>query len=355
MSVAHDEARSAARDRFLAQTPWSGARLEPLVPDASPRLYFRLIGGPSRAVLVDAPGAATEPPCPPGADEEQRRELGYVACARLAGNALAAGRAAADVLRSCGIDAPRTLEALEAEGFAIVEEVVGEPLANACEDEGAEDTFYRQAAELLLRLEGCSAGPDAAEGWTYQTYDRLAYETEVALLHEWYLPGLIGRKLEDDEIRRLDAAWNETFATLSEPRSWVHRDFHAENIISTAKGLAVIDFQDMMIGQAAYDWVSLIEDARRDVSVGVARAVHAIGVQAASDPGRFETDYAVLAAQRNAKILGLFTRLAHRDGKKRYLGMIDRVRRHFLADLARPAVRPVKTELEDIAPELFRD
>ncbi|MEE4207721.1 MAG: phosphotransferase [Parvularcula sp.] len=350
-----EKAREDEREAFLAATDWGHAKLESLVPDASPRLYFRLLGGPVPAVLVDAQHAATTPPCPPGATEEERRGLGYMASARLAGNALAASEAGAEKLREIGIPAPLTLVKDTAKGLAVVEEVVGTPLNIACDRSAVEADLYLRAAALLRTLHGDAATPGPFMDWTYQVYDTLAYEVEADLLAIWYLPRLMGRELTTTERQDLQAAWASLFALLSDVDRWVHRDYHAENIFSTSTGMAVIDFQDMMVGHSAYDWASLIEDARRDVSSRLRDELHDYARSQSSSPAIFETDYAILAAQRNAKILGLFTRLAQQDKKLRYLDMMERVRRSFLRDLERPVVRPLRDILAKIAPELIHD
>jgi aminoglycoside/choline kinase family phosphotransferase len=237
-------------------------------------------------------------------------------------------------------------------GFAIISDLGGEAMADAIVAGADEHELYTKAAGILNKLRAEPADPHR-DGWPVQTYDRLAYETEARLLQEWYLPKELGITLTKDDEEALMGAWRAVFSLLSAPLHYVHRDFHAENLLVTGEGLGVIDFQDMMIGQAAYDWASLIEDARRDVGEDTAEAVYRLGVQGADDAAAFETDYAVLAAQRNAKILGLFTRLIHDVGKPRYRSMMNRVKAHLRADLARPPLAPVREVLMRTSPELF--
>ena len=135
----------------------------------------------------------------------------------------------------------------------------------------------------------------------------------------------------------------------------VLKDYHAENIMLPPDGTqGLIDFQDAMIGHRAYDLVSLLQDARRDVSPVVERAM-IDRYKAAAQPGpEFEGDYAVLGAQRNAKIVGVFTRLAKRDGKPRYLDLIPRVWDLLERDLAHPELRPVATWFAENIPRSMR-
>ncbi|MEO1043264.1 MAG: phosphotransferase [Pseudomonadota bacterium] len=345
--------RAEARARFLASTPWAEASVEPLGSDASIRQYFRLIGGPHQALLMDAPTASVEPPCPPGASNEERRALGYVAMVRGPGNALPAYHAASIILEECGLLVPSMVEMDAAHGFGIVEDLGDQRVALASFTPGVEERLYGAAADALDALRSCPAVRGPRHGWVFQTYDAFALETEAGLLAEWFFPKVLGRALSAEDHQRLASAWSLVIAQLSPPENWVHRDFHADNLMVCGDRVGVIDFQDLMVGQAAYDWASLIEDARRDVAPEVRASLYERGVAGAKDPKAFAHDYAILAAQRNAKILGIFARLAHRDGKRRYLDLLPRVRRFFAADLERPAVAPVRANIADIAPELL--
>ena len=121
--------------------------------------------------------------------------------------------------------------------------------------------------------------------------------------------------------------------------------------------VGLIDFQDALIGSPAYDLVSLLEDARRDVSPQIASAMlerYMVGAARDSDFSieTFETDYAILAAQRNAKILGIFARLAKRDNKPRYLDLLPRVEAHFRNDLKRDGMEELHEFFQTHLPEL---
>lgn len=344
--------RDTERLRFLAGTEWRSAGIVRLGSDASIRQYFRLEGGPAPALLMDAPSAATEPPCPPAADEAERIRLGYGAMVRGSGSSILAYDAAARLLTERGLLVPQVLASDPEAGFAIVSDLGGEHVADSAARPAEESALYDRAADILDRLRSAPAEAGDVHGWTFQTYDRLAYETEAMLLSEWYLPKIAGRTVTDADEERLRSAWWRAFEGLSAPQFLVHRDFHAENLMVTPQGIGVLDFQDLMVGQAAYDWVSLLEDARRDIGEGIRERIYERGCEGAPDRAAFERDYAVLAAQRNAKILGLFARLAHRDGKKRYLSLTPRVEGFFREDLRRAPLAPVREVLADMAPEL---
>jgi len=140
------------------------------------------------------------------------------------------------------------------------------------------------------------------------------------------------------------------------------RDYHAENLVWRGAGagaarVGLLDFQDALAGHPAYDLVSLLEDARRDVSPDLAAAMTARYAEGARarDPGfdaeAFAADAAALAAQRNLKIVGIFARLNRRDGKPRYLSLIPRVWAHLRRDLANPALAPLRRVVERLIPE----
>jgi aminoglycoside/choline kinase family phosphotransferase len=169
------------------------------------------------------------------------------------------------------------------------------------------------------------------------------YLREARLLTEWYCPAI---GLEVDAAG-CEMAWTEVLTPLLErqqPPVMVMRDYHAENVmlLGGLEEQGLLDFQDALAGHRAYDLVSLLQDARRDVSPELEAAMFdryaaATGVDAA----QFLADYAVLGAQRNAKIVGIFVRLWQRDGKPRYLSYIPRVWALLERDLVHPALEPV--------------
>jgi aminoglycoside/choline kinase family phosphotransferase len=174
-------------------------------------------------------------------------------------------------------------------------------------------------------------------------------QREARLVPEWYLPAATGCPVPDglaDEYEALTAA---AFApALEHPPVAVLRDYHAENLVwlpdrAGHARVGLLDYQDMLTGHPAYDVVSLLEDARRDTAPGL-RAAMLDRYLAASgaEPEHFRLAAHVLAAQRNLKILGLFTRLARRDGKPRYVGLLPRVWDHLRRDLAHPALTPLR-------------
>lgn len=354
--------RREERARFLEGAGWGDALARPLAGDASTRSYERLERAGARAILMNAPPKAESAACPPEAGAMERRALGYNALARLAGPNLHAFLAVDDALRGLGLSAPEVYAADPALGFALIEDLGDALFARAIPAGADEETLYTAAIDALLRLrEGAPQAPKN-EHYAMLAYDRIAMEAEIALLIEWYWPLRKNEAAPSSLAADYFAAWAPVLDRLSPPAVMVLRDYHAENLLwlperEGAARAGLIDFQDGLVGQGAYDLVSLLEDARRDVSPGVAEAMTRRYCEGAARLGAFDEeafrrDYAILAAQRNAKILGIFARLVKRDGKPRYLDFLPRVEAHFRRDLARPALAPVRRFFAQRMPEL---
>ncbi len=306
---------------FVASAGWGDAAIEPLPGDASFRRYFRLSRGAESAMLMHAP--------PP--HEDPRPFLSV-----------------AQWLGANGLRAPEIIAEDAAAGWVLLEDFGDERLREWLDARpGDEIRLYEQAIDTLVALHRLEPG-------AFARYDLAEYQREAALFVEWFCPA---RGLEVD-VRDWRAAWDVVLAPLlgrQQPGVTVLRDYHAENIMLPADGTqGLIDFQDALVGHPAYDLVSLLQDARRDVSPMVERAMIDRYVAAARPGDAFEADYAVLGAQRNAKIVGIFTRLAKRDGKPRYLELIPRVWAQLERDLEHPALKPVATWFAENVPAAVR-
>ncbi|MBX7483567.1 aminoglycoside phosphotransferase family protein [Qipengyuania qiaonensis] len=311
---------------FLGETEWEGAEIAPLVGDASFRRYFRLRLGDRSAMLMHAP--------PP---HEDPRPFLHVA----------------HWLDTNGMRAPHILAEDAAVGWVLTEDFGDQRMREWVDRHpGDEREVYARAVDALIQLHALPAGPFAA-------YDMAVYQREVDLFVEWYCPTM---GLEVDRSGWIEA-WQSALAPLLErqdPAVTVLRDYHAENIMLLEPGKlagqqGLIDFQDALVGHPAYDMVSLLQDARRDVSEEL-EAEMLDRYRAAANPNEnFEADYARLGAQRNAKIVGIFTRLWKRDGKARYLAMIPRVWAAMERDLAHEAMKPVAEWFESNVPQEIRD
>lgn len=359
--------RISLKTAFLTKAGWADADILPITGDASSRSYQRLARGEARAILMDVPPDPDGSGCPPDATPQERARLGYNAQARLAGANLNAFTTLAETLRGAGLHAPEIYTADTSDGFALIEDF-GDGLFARVIAEGADEAaLYSGAIDALVRLHDASVPRPATSGYTLLDYDETAMHAEAALLVDWYWPFLHGTPTPDAIKESYHAAWDETLAGLSAPHTLVLRDYHAENLLwisdhhdtdGITDRVGIIDFQDGLYGHAAYDLVSLMEDARRDVSDAVHDSVIQRYINARTknpdfDEASFLSDFAILAAQRNAKILGIFARLVTRDNKERYRQFMPRVRSHFARDLSRPQVAPLRNWVSENMPELL--
>jgi aminoglycoside/choline kinase family phosphotransferase len=355
--------RQIAMKEFLARAGWGDASVTPLAGDASTRRYARLDMGGRKAMLMDQPQDAEAPAAPPGASEETRRALGYNAVARLAGADCARFAAAAAWLRSHGLAAPDIYDADHKQGFVILEDLGDTLFAEVLADCGDEKQLYEQAVEVLAKIHAHDAPATLSADKPLFDYDHTALVAETDLLTEWFLPLALGRKASDAEIAEHRALWRAALTEIGKSRRvFVHRDYHAENLLwlPQRQGIArvgLIDFQDAVAGSPAYDLISLIEDARRDVSPELAEAatVHYLAAMRAQgtpvDETAFRREMAVMAAQRNAKIVGIFARLNKRDGRPRYLAFLPRVWAYLERDLTHPALASLRAWYDRVIPK----
>lgn len=316
---------------FLMRAGWGAATIAPLPGDASYRRYFRIgRADGAKAMLMHAP--------PPHEDPEP-----FLRAARwLDGNRLRAPLILADDV---------------AAGFVLLEDF-GDVRVREYVDAWPQDEapVYRAAIDTLLALHRLPPGP-------FTDYSLAEYMREVRLFTQWYCPT---RGLYVD-AQGWTAAWEEALSQLlsrQRPGVTVLRDYHAENImlLGGLEAQGLLDFQDALVGHPAYDLVSLLQDARRDVGSELEAQMFDYYCQGAAKAAAapfnaelFLADYSRLGAQRNAKIIGIFVRLWKRDGKPRYLDLIPRVWALLERDLAHPALAPVRAWFDVNIPDALRD
>ncbi|WP_231731392.1 MULTISPECIES: aminoglycoside phosphotransferase family protein [Sphingomonas] len=303
---------------FLDSHGWGGASLIPVTGDASFRRYFRVVDDERRAILMDAP-----PPEDTGP---------FLHIARW--------------LHAQGFAAPEVFAVDTAQGLALIEDFGDDRFREAVDaDPARAPDLYRAAVDVLVALHRV-APPEV------EAYDHAALAERTLLLPDWYCPAVgIAPDLASyaqawDAVLPLADAANPVLAL---------RDFHAENLMLLGDGrIGLLDFQDAMTGHPAYDLVSLLQDARRDVEPAIEAAMldHYRAVTGASED--FLTAYHVLGAQRNTRIVGVFTRLWRRDGKDRYPALCPRVWGYLERDLAHPALAPVKAWFDATIPPAKR-
>ena len=329
MAGADDKPRRRAAAAFLRAHGWQDARRWPLAGDASFRRYQRLEGPRGRAVLMDAP--------PPAEDVRP-----FVAIARH--------------LAALGLSAPRLLAGDDQAGFLLLEDLGDAVFTRLLASGGArEEALYLAAIDALVEVQ--RAPPPAGVA----PYDDALFLEELALLPDWFMP-LAGLEPTAAARRSFLALWRRLLPLARRAgECLVLRDYHADNLLwlphrRGAARIGLLDFQDAVAGPAAYDVVSLLEDARRDVRPATAAAARARYLAAfpACDADAFATACAVLGAQRNLKIAGIFCRLFVRDGKPAYLALLPRVWGHLARDLEHPVLAPLADWLDRCIPPAAR-
>lgn len=359
--------RSAEARAFITGAGWDGAELGALPGDASTRRYYRVLRGDRSAMLMDQPQKAEAPACPSDATPEERRALGYNAVARLAGANCARFIATANYLRQRGLAAPEIYAADVAKGFVLLEDFGDDLYAHVLARGADEMGMYCVATDAIARLHA-EAAPLVLPGeMPLYHYDLQAELAEVDLMTEWFVPHALGRSAAPDEVAEHRALWLDALGKVrARGNVFVHRDYHAQNLfwLPARQGLArigMIDFQDALAGNRSYDLISLLEDARRDVTPELARAMQnryfvAVTAEGHSlDEEAFAAELAVTAAQRNTKIAGIFARLANRDGKRRYLSYIPRVWNYLERDLSHPVLAKLRAWYDRALPSETRN
>lgn len=305
----------AAAPDFLAEHGWNDSEVRPLAGDASFRRYFRVHRAGRTAVLMDAP--------------PEHEDIGPFLA--IAGHLL-----------DRGFRPPRPLAVDRERGLLLLEDFGDDRVGPLLQREPhREREIYESAVDILARLAAQPAPTDLAP------YDDAAMSREVLLFTDWYMPAL---DMEADEASYLQAwrqVWGDVLEVVDRNPVMVLRDYHADNlmVLPGRTELGLLDFQDALAGHPAYDLESLLQGSGRcDVPPELEEAMLQLYYERANvtDTGRFRAHYEILGAQRNTKILGIFTRLWKRDGKDHYLSLQSRVWGYLERNLAHPALVPVR-------------
>ncbi len=395
--------RAAQIDAFLAAAGWGGARRRPLESDASFRHYTFLADGPRRALLMDAPperedvrpylriarhltGLGLSAPHIYAEDAAAGllviEDLGEATYTRLldrgagppspcpsSSGSAAIAQMPAEPARGEGtlFFAPEhvTINRDAAPGSPLPSEGEGQGEGGPARDAGSagntlKDQLYALAVDVLIDLHRRPAAESIPPD--LPPYDEAALLREALLFTDWYLPAAARRSTDEAVRDDYIAAWRAVVApVLAASPTLVLRDYHVDNLLllqgrSGITACGLLDFQDALAGHPAYDLVSLLEDARRDVGDGMAARMRAR--YTAAFPGQsssaFAAAYAILGAQRHMKVLGIFVRLSRRDGKPRYLVHLPRLWRLLQRAVLHPALAPVASWLERNVPANLR-
>lgn len=340
---------------LIEQSGFAEAAHRFLQGDASSRSYSRLVLGDRSAIVMNAPRQPDGPPL--------KRGLPYSQLVHLAEDVkpfVAMDRA----LLAQGLSAPLIYSADLEAGILVLEDlgpefvVAGTPPAPVPER-------YRLAVEVLATLHSrplprtLNIAPRVERA--LPSYDVAAMLTEIDLMLDWYLPSR-GIRLDGVVREEFRLLWRSALnPAMAEPPTWVLRDYHSPNLIwlpqrEGLRRIGLIDFQDAVMGPAAYDVVSLAQDARVDVpeelELDLVRRYVALRSEAdpTFDPRGFSRTYALMGAQRASKILGIFTRLNDRDGKPQYLKHLPRIRRYLARCLAHEELGSLRMWYEAVLP-----
>ncbi|MEE4350584.1 MAG: phosphotransferase [Pacificimonas sp.] len=307
--------------------------------DAAFRRYFRLAKGGETRVLMHAP-------------DPSERSHWFVALARY--------------IRTLGLSAPQIYDEEVEKGFILLEDLGSVQYFDALENrqEGVEEAvLYREATDVLAALHAAPMPTKLGEV-AIERYDddRLIKEAETLL--EWHWPELKEGRASDAVRASHQSAWHAVLpAAHYDADRLVQLDYHSPNLMwlpnrDGVQRVGILDFQDAMRGPSSYDLVSLLKDARRDIGSGLEESLiqHYLEQRPDLDEARFRASYAVMGAQRAARILGVFPRLWRRDGKPEYLRHIPRLWRHLDDNLMHPVCAPLRAWYDEhLPPQVRRD
>lgn len=318
--------RSALISVFLETANWDAAQRRTIAGDASNRRYERLTRHDgTTAILMDAP---------PDKGESTRPFVKIT-----------------EFLRGAGLSAPHIYAQDASDGFLLLEDLGDDLFARIlAKDPTMEQRLYEAATDVLLHLH------------TYDPPDLIRCDADmmtdmVSLAFTCYQNGALGYT-DAAALAAFQAAFREVLKPLNTRINvMIQRDYHAENLLwlpdrSGVARVGLLDYQDALIGHRAYDLVSVLQDARRDVSPVIAQdMIHRYAAAAQIALSEFETDYALLGLQRNLRILGIFARLSLSYGKPHYADYIPRVWGHIQSNLRHPALREIAPLINAALPE----
>ena len=317
-------------ENFLSKTEFAGAQLQPLAGDASARSYVRANISTGQAMVMDTPAEGENFPA-------------FVQVA--------------EYLQGNGYSAPQILARNMQEGFLLLEDFGDDSftkILNSTIDK--QETLYSAAIDLLTKWHSLDA-----KNLSLPFYDEELYLREVSLFPDWFLPQIMNVEQSSQLRAEYMEIWRDILRSFPLAKNiFVHRDFHADNLMwlserTGVKRIGLLDFQDAVIGDPAYDVVSLLEDARRDVPQGLTDLmIEKYLNHTGQDREHFLSAYNILGAQRNSKIIGIFVRLAVRDGKQNYLKLLPRVWKHLERDIRHPLLKKLNDWLSKYVADEFR-
>ena len=353
---------------FLKEVGWDEAERRPLAGDASTRRYERLSLGGRPAVLMDWPAGPDAP--------VSGTHAAYSRIAHLAED-VRPFVAVGEHLRRLGLAAPEIYARDLGHGLLLLEDL-GDHVYGALIEKGEGpsdetlDELYRAGIETLLRLQSVPAplALSVGDGGTEHIVPRFGdsvFRAELDVFLDWYFPVVRGREATPAMREEYHGHWTSLRVHVDAGVETLFlRDYHSPNMLwlgaapQNRKGAArvgLIDYQDALIGNRAYDVVSFLQDARRDVPAEREQAMLALYVDRAKaelsrfDEEEFRAAYAVLGAERALRLIGLWPRLLKRDGKPHYMAHMPRTVDYLSRNLAHPALAPLRAWLDAHLPD----
>jgi aminoglycoside/choline kinase family phosphotransferase len=295
------EINLVSAQKFLAENGLINCQIKKVAGDASFRSYYRVFFQEKTFILMFAP--------PSHEDVAPFIKID-------------------EILVNNGFRAPKILAKNIDLGFILLEDFGDETYSKALQKNIADEYFlYEKACDALIEIQKISLKDSDILHYNHATLFR-----EVMLFIDWYLPWK-NHKISLQQIQDYKFHWIELFDKLSKKnQALVLRDYHADNLMvlngkNGFDGVGLLDFQDALIGSSAYDLLSLLEDARRDVEEKNKQKLFDYFISKANyNREDFLVDYEIISLQRNIKILGIFARLHLRDGKNQYIGFMPRVK-----------------------------
>ncbi|MDO8351083.1 MAG: phosphotransferase [Gallionella sp.] len=309
-----------------SQFPGEIFSLAPASADASFRRYFRISFEDRTFIAMDAPP-----------EHEDCRPFLHVA----------------KLFEDAGTHVPHVYAHDLTQGFLLLSDLGNTTYLQALTAENA-GKLYGAATDALINIQLASREDELPP------YDEALLRRELNLFPEWYINKHLGVTLNDKQKAKLEQVFDRIVANnLSQPRVYVHRDYHSRNLMVTEPNTGIIDFQDAVYGPITYDLASLFKDAYIkweeaeiiDWLIGYWEKARKAGLPVHEDFGQFYWDYEWMGAQRHIKVLGIFARLCHRDGKDGYLKDMPLVMTYLRAACARYVdLKPLFNLLNELEP-----
>jgi aminoglycoside/choline kinase family phosphotransferase len=325
--------RSLLIDSFLARSGWAGATRDFLAGDASFRRYERVKIKDKTAILMDAP-----------TPKEDVRPFIKIT----------------EHLIKLSYSVPHIFAIDINSGFLLLEDLGNKTFTNALAAGVDEHWLYQSAIDVLIDLHGRELSEVVPDNLA--SYDDEKLLSEVILFVDWYMAGIFGEPVPDRVKNDFLDIWQELISnTQIYHETLVLRDFHADNLMwlpnrDGIRKCGLLDYQDAVRGSPTYDLMSLLEDARRDLKPSLVCDLldYYFAAFPELDQNKFNKDYVILSAQRHCKVIGIFSRLAIRDGKSSYLAHISRCWNLLDRACYSPELRILKEWLDEHIPAINR-